>query len=135
MRFSYLHNFWGDFMLNLDKTIRLARAKGWSNAFLAKKLGRSSASLFVDWRKGKSKPSENDLKMLADMLDTTTDYLTDKTDKKEKPLVNGDEELTKYLQYLKTRPEMRMLFDITKSATKEDVEKAVKIIEAFLKKE
>jgi ribosome-binding protein aMBF1 (putative translation factor) len=49
-------------MLNLTRVISRAKEKGLSNTFLAKKLGRSSASLFVDWRKGKSKPSEEYMK-------------------------------------------------------------------------
>ena len=48
--------------------------------------------------------------------------------------VNGDEELTEYLEELRTRPEMKMLFQLTKDATKEDVEKAVRVIEAMLGK-
>lgn len=52
----------------------------------------------------------------------------------KKPLINEDEELTEYLEELKNRPEMRMLFSLTKGATKEDVEKAVRIIEAALGK-
>lgn len=55
-------------------------------------------------------------------------------EQKEKPLVNDDEELTEYLEILKTRPEMRMLFQISKDATKEDVEAAVRVIEAIRKK-
>ena len=47
-------------------------------------------------------------------------------------LVNDDEELTEYLEELKTRPELRMIFSLTKNATKKDVEKAVKVIEAML---
>lgn len=54
-------------------------------------------------------------------------------EQKETPLVNGDEELTEYLEMLKTRPEIRMLFQLSKDATKEDVEKAVAIIEAIRK--
>lgn len=50
------------------------------------------------------------------------------------PLVNDDEELTEYLQVLKTRPECRMLFQLSKDASKEDVEAAVRIIEALRKK-
>lgn len=42
-----------------------------------------------------------------------------------------DEELQEYLEELKNRSEMRMLFSLAKGATKEDVEKAVKIIEAL----
>jgi len=41
------------------------------------------------------------------------------------------EELQEYLEELKNRSEMRMLFSLAKGATKEDVEKAVKIIEAL----
>ena len=39
-----------------------------------------------------------------------------------------------YLEELRTRPEMKMLFQLTKDATKEDVEKAVRVIEAMLGK-
>ena len=46
-------------------------------------------------------------------------------------LVNGDAELTAYLEELRDRPELRMLFSLTKDAAKEDVEAAVKIIEAL----
>ena len=41
------------------------------------------------------------------------------------------DELTEYLEMLRTRPECRMLFSLTKDATKEDVEKAVAIITAL----
>ena len=45
--------------------------------------------------------------------------------------MNGDAELTGYLEELRDRPELRMLFSVTKNATKEDVEAAVRIIEAL----
>ena len=51
--------------------------------------------------------------------------------REDEPLVNNDPELTEYLEVLRDRPEMRMLFSITKCAAKEDVEAAVKIIEAL----
>ncbi len=41
------------------------------------------------------------------------------------------DELTEYLDELHKRPEMKMLFKVAKKATKEDIEKAVKIIEMF----
>lgn len=53
---------------------------------------------------------------------------------KNATFVNGNQELTEYLELLKTRPEMRMLFQISKDATKEDVEAAVRIIEALRNK-
>ena len=44
-----------------------------------------------------------------------------------------DAELWAYLEELKTRPEMRMLFKCAADATKEDIVQAVKIIEALQK--
>jgi transcriptional regulator with XRE-family HTH domain len=120
-------------MVNINKIKQLAKEKGLKLSFLCEKIGASRYRLY-DWERGKSFPTENEIQTIADLLGTTVDYLTDKTDKKEKPLVNGDEELTEYLEELKTRPEMRMMFQLAKGATKEDVEKAVKIVEAFLKK-
>ncbi|MFA9381624.1 MAG: helix-turn-helix domain-containing protein [Acetanaerobacterium sp.] len=79
-------------MLDLTRTTELAKERGLSNTFLAKKLGRTSASLFVDWRKGKSSPAQIDIEQLAILLDTSVDYLTGKTSIKNKPTtVNGDE--------------------------------------------
>jgi transcriptional regulator with XRE-family HTH domain len=121
-------------MVNITKIEALIKANGWSNSYFCN-LFNKNRGWIRDWKRGKGLPDENTLQAIADKLDTTVDYLTDKTDKKEKPPVNNDKELTEYLQYLKTRPELRMLFDITKDAKKKDIEKAVKIIEAFLKKE
>ena len=42
-----------------------------------------------------------------------------------------DDELNEYLEELKNREDMRMLFSLAKGATKEDVMQAVKIIEAL----
>ena len=46
-------------------------------------------------------------------------------------LVNDDAELTSYLEELKNRPEMRMLFHTFAGATKEQVEAIVKAWEAM----
>ena len=49
------------------------------------------------------------------------------------PQSTEDSELQEYLEELKNRSEMRMLFSLAKGATKEDVMQAVKIIEALKK--
>ena len=49
--------------------------------------------------------------------------------------VNDDPELTEYLEELKNRNEMRMLFKLAKNATKADVMRAVAIIEALRKED
>lgn len=46
-----------------------------------------------------------------------------------------DAELIEYLELLKARPECRMLFSLAKDSSKEDVEKAVAIIEAIRRTE
>ena len=46
-----------------------------------------------------------------------------------------DAELNEYLEMLRTRPEMKMMFQLAKGATKEDVEKAVRVIEAMFGKD
>ncbi len=100
---------------------------------LCRKSGASRGSL-SDLKQGRKQSlSAETLSKIADYFGVSVDYLLG-NDQKEKPLVNGNEELTEYLEILKTRPEMRMLFSLTKNATKEDVERAVRIIEAALGK-
>lgn len=86
------------------------------------------------WETGKTTPDKETLIKIANYFGVSIDYLLGNTEQKEKPLVNEDEELTEYLDELKNRPEMKMLFSLAKGATKEDVEKAVKIIETLLEK-
>lgn len=45
-------------------------------------------------------------------------------------MVNDDPELTEILEYCKNDPYMRMLFSVTKGAKREDIAKAIKIIQA-----
>lgn len=71
---------------------------------------------------------------IARVLDVSPSYLLGKTAEK-KLLINNDRELTEYLEELKNRSEMRMLFSVSKTATKEDVMRAVAIIEALKKEE
>lgn len=88
----------------------------------------------TSWKNNGYTPRGDVLQRIASYFGVTVGYLLGEEAQKEKPLVNGNEELTEYLEMLKTRPEMRMLFQITKDATKEDVEAAVRVIEAIRKK-
>lgn len=45
-----------------------------------------------------------------------------------------DDEMGEYLEILKNRPELKMFFNLTKDATREEVEKVVKVIETILGK-
>lgn len=45
----------------------------------------------ADMERGRGLPDENTLQAIADKLGTTVNYLTDKTDQKEKPLTKREE--------------------------------------------
>lgn len=111
-----------------NRIVDLCEAKGVSVFRMCKETGISQGNI-TDLKMGRSTTlSSKAMEKIADYFGTSVDYLIGKEE-----LVNDDPELTKYLDSLKNRPEMRMLFSLADSATKEDVEKAVKIIEAFFK--
>ena len=114
-------------MFSFARFEELRQEKGIKKTFLAEKLHRTS-TIFQDWKAGKSKPSYGQLRIIAEALGTTPEYLTGETDEK-KPLVNNDEELTEMLEEIRDDPDLRMLFSVTKGATKEDIQKAIKIIQ------
>lgn len=114
----------------------LCAEKGMTVTELLRTLGISPSSA-SRWKSKGYEPSRATAKKIADFFGLTVAELLScgNKEQKEKPLINGDEELTEYLEQLRTRPEMRMLFSISKNATKEDVERAVAIIEALRKTE
>ncbi len=69
------------------------------------------------------------LQAKADFFQVSVSALLGRQESAE--LVNNDPELTEYLESLRDRPELRMLFSVTKNARREDVEAAVRIIEAL----
>lgn len=118
-------------MVNIDKIKTLAKEKGISISHLCAKVGMGRGYL-SDVKNGKNTMTEDRLVIIAEALNTTKEYLTDKTEQKNKPITTEDDELNEYLEMLRTRPELKMMFNLAKGATKADVEKSVKIIEAFL---
>lgn len=113
-----------------SRILDLCEEKGVSVFRMCKETGISQGNI-TDLKMGRSSTlSAKNMKKIADYFGTSVDRLMGKED-----LVNNDDELTKYLESLKNRPEMRMLFSLADSATKEDVEKAVKIIEALFEKD
>lgn len=89
-----------------------------------------TASTVSDWANGKKYPRVDKMQLLADYFSILK---SDLTEEHEATKLTDNVELQEYLEELKNRSEMRMLFSVTKGATKEDVEQAVKIIEALKK--
>ena len=115
---------------------QLCREKGITPGKMCSEVGISRGNL-GDLKKERIKSlSAENLSKIAAYFDVSTDYLLGKTDtKKSAPVTDKDAELMAYLEELRTRPELKMLFSLTKDASKEDVEASVRIIEAFLNKE
>lgn len=116
----------------MNRIKELRKRRGLTQIELADRLEITQGSLSA-WETGRSLISAENLKKLGEVLQCSTDEILG-IEEKEPVLVNDDPELTEYLEQLKSRPEMRMLFSLTKTATKKDVEKAVEIIEAYLRK-
>ena len=106
---------------------QLLQAKGVSTYKVAKETGIPQQT-FSKWKNGISVPKIDKLQKIADYFGVTVDYLLG-NDSSTTP---EDIELQNYLEELRIRPELKMLFSLTKNATKQEVEKAVKIIETML---
>ena len=68
----------------IQRTKLLLKEKGLKQKYLFEQIGKSPV-LFNDWKNGKSKPTDEVLKNIADVLDTTPEYLLGKTDRKSTP--------------------------------------------------
>lgn len=120
-----------------EKYLRLCANAGKSPSAAAEAVGLSR-SVVVRWKSG-SIPGDTTMLKLADLFGVPLAALTDDQIsyddivaqwEKERNTAD-DAELQSYLEELKTRPEMRMLFSLAAGATKEDVERAVRVIEAL----
>lgn len=98
------------------------RESGVSSSFISNIEGRNQT------------PSVEKVQMLANYLGVTTSELLGE----EKPSPNNeekatidviDDDLREYLDELRTRPETRLLFSVTKNATKSQIEAIVKMVE------
>lgn len=74
-------------------------------------------------------PKQEALLKISDYFDVSIDELLGN----EKNLTDEDKEIKEYLEFLKYRPEGKMLFSVAKGCTKEEIEQAVKIIDAIRK--
>ena len=139
--FQFVNSFCEFFRRGVSMTLRerikeLCKTKGVS-------LNRLENEL--DFAKGyiskldKSTPNSTKLKAIADYLGVSVDYLLTgqeaepnvKVIDEDNNLVVLDDETLELIDSLRAKPEMKMLFSVSKNATKEDILKAVKIIEAL----
>ena len=120
------------FSQNLKK---LKENNGVSNYKLAKSIGCSQSTI-ANWVEGKTLPDSETLLKIASYFNVSTDYLLGdqnniKVYDEHDNIVVIDDETRDIIDSLRTNPEMKILFSVSKKATKEDILKAVKIIEAL----
>ena len=107
-----------------ERIENLCKNKGISLKTLCDTLEISRSSL-SELKAGRCRSiSSFSLKKIADFFGVSTDYLLGSAETSSK-------ELNEYLEVLSSREELRMLFKLAKNASKSDVKRAVKIIEAL----
>ena len=83
-------------------------------------------AVMTDLKSGRKKSvNASTANKLANYFHVSVSYLLGEDENED------TDELNEYLEQLKNRTELRMLFSLANGASKEDVEKAVKIIEAI----
>ncbi len=89
-----------------------------------------SRGLMTDLKMGRKKGiSAETANKIANYFNVSVDYLLTGEQKNQAPIDVVDEDLRDYLDELRNRPEMRMLFSTTKNATKAQIEAIVKMVE------
>lgn len=86
-----------EYEIVIERAKSLLKEKGLKQKYLFEQIGKSPV-LFNDWKNGKSKPTDEVLKNIADVLDTTPEYLLGKTDRKSKPHISEE-----YLKLIEER--------------------------------
>lgn len=116
-------------MLPLYERIeKLCKDNGTNLTQMCKSAGVQRSAL-SDYKAGKNKTiSFANLQKIADYFGMTVDELVNGETKKS-PAEAEDEELNEMLETLKNNPGMRVLFSKTKNATKEDIEKVIKMLD------
>lgn len=113
-----------------DTFSKLCEQKGVSRYRACTDIGLNRAAV-AKW-KGGSLPTGATLAKLGDYFGVTADYLlTGEEPAGDTAIDVVDEELREYLEELRSRPEKKMLFSVTKNATKEQIEAIVRMIEAM----
>lgn len=118
----------------------LRKSKGLTQRELAAILGISFSAVSM-YERGEREPDFEMIEAIADTFNVDMNYLLGKQ-KNQRVLsvaaaqndaetIRLDADELEFLREIRERPEMKIMFSVTKNATKEDLMKAVKIVEAL----
>ena len=88
-------------------------------------------SSISDWLNGRYEPKQDKIYLIAQALGVSPSWLLgyDETTSNQTEGYYVDPETAEFAEYLRTRPEARLLFSASRGISKEDMEKAVEYIE------
>ena len=97
---------------------------------LSKRTGIRQSSI-SDWLNGRYEPKQDKIYLIAQALGVSPSWLLgyDETTSNQTDGYYVDPETAEFAEYLRTRPEARLLFSASRGISKEDMEKAVEYIE------
>ncbi len=106
----------------------LRKEKGITQKELAEKLSMDT-SIICKYESGAAVPSYEALEKIANYFDISTDYLFGR--ETNHLIENSDEATEKFLEMMRTRPEFKILFDISKDATEQEIRQIIAIHKAM----
>lgn len=124
-----------------DKYCELCKQKGISPSAAAIEMGINKGTVSI-WKSKGTTPQTAILGKIADYFGVSVDYLLGNDQKQKAPaedegrfkegeLIRLDADSMEILRAVRERPDMKILFSVTKNVTPEDLKKAIKIVEAF----
>lgn len=111
-----------------ERIKELRKEKGITAEDLAKDLGVSPATIYRYEKGDIEKVPVDVLKGIAVSLGTTPEYLMGWADRKE---LSEDDELMALREQLRRSPETRMLFDVTRHATPEQIKSVAEMLKQW----
>lgn len=114
-----------------DRFAKLLESHNVKVADVARETGLSK-TLFSDWKKGKSSPKIDKLKLIADYFGVSLDYLA--YGETPKGYYENDE-TAKIAQDIFENRELKALFDLASDSTPEDIETAYSVLLALKEKD
>src|SRR5690625_3961709 len=81
---------------------KLREQRGWSKSYVAKRLGFKGVSTYANWEYGLRSPDNEVISKLADIYDTTTDYILGRTENPDPPDKEEDSERDRMIHKLAT---------------------------------
>lgn len=124
-----------------DLFCELCQKKGVSPTRATVEIGLSR-TIGTKWKTTGATPQGETLSKIADYFGVSVDYLLGNDQKQKAPaedegrfkegeLIRLDADSMEILRAVRERPDMKILFSVTKNVTPEDLKKAIKIVEAF----